>query len=102
MIPESVLPLFDTSARGLFLMMNHEKLFETSMAELEIGFRQMKEKLDAKNMDFRVLIFEIDSDALESDDEFDDKDSNQIKLGMSAETLAAIPLMKEEFVERIE
>ena len=82
--------------------MDHKKLFETSEAELEIGFRQMKEILDKKNMDYRVLIFEINEDVLEEGDDFEDKDSKEIKLELSAEVLASIPLMKEEFVERVD
>ena len=82
--------------------MDHQKLFETSEAELEIGFRQMKEILDKKNMDYRVLIFEINEDVLEEGDDFEDKDSKEIKLELSAEVLASIPLMKEEFVERVD
>ena len=76
------------------------KVYEVSEAELELGFRKMKEILDSRNMDYRVLIFDIDKD-LVNDDDLMDKDPDDIKVAFSKETLEAIPLMKEEFIDKI-
>ena len=41
-------------------MLEKTKLINVTMADLEIGFRKMKEVLDQKNMDYKVLIFDVD------------------------------------------
>jgi len=73
------------------------------MTDLEIGFRKMKEVLDRKDMDYKDLIFELNDEdengkRLETDG---DKDADEIRLEVSNEILRAIPLMKEEFVEKL-
>ena len=80
-------------------LIDQTKVYEVSDAELELAFRRMKEILDEKNMDYRVLIFDIETDA-ENENELD-RDPEQIKLSVSKETLEAIPLMKEEFIDKI-
>ena len=45
--------------------MNQDKLIDVSMTELEIGFRKMKNALDKKNMDYKVLIFDLELDSLQ-------------------------------------
>ena len=52
-------------------------------------------------MDYRVLIFDIDTDSASTEENQLDHDPEQIKLACSKETLDAIPLMKEEFMDKI-
>ena len=79
-------------------MVDQTKLEEVSSTELEIGFRKMKEILDQKNMDYKVLIFNVDSK--KSEDE-QDKDADDIRFALSEETLSTVPLHKDDFSQKI-
>ena len=61
MIPYSAFLLLESSPKEIFQMMDKDLLYDVSMTELEIGFRKMQEILDRKNMDYKVLIFEMDT-----------------------------------------
>ena len=85
-------------------MMDPTYLIDVSLHELEQGFRKMKEILDEKNMDYKVLIFDIDTTMTldpHSTVADEDKDADEIRQEMSEENLRTIPLMKEEFVEKV-
>ena len=80
-------------------MVDQTGLIEVSANELEIGFRKLKQTLDQKNMDYKVLLFDIDTPS-NQDDEVE-KEANEIRMGLSAESLAAKPLLKADFIERL-
>ena len=109
MIPYSAFLLLESSPKEIFQMMDKDLLYDVSMTELEIGFRKMQEILDRKNMDYKVLIFEMDTTNANEDasstsqlNAYDaDKDSHEVRIEIAKETIDAIPLMREEFVERI-
>ena len=77
------------------------------MLELKLGFQKIKEVLDQKNKNYKVIIFGIrpskkggsPAPAVEEDEE--DKDGDEIRLALTSETLSAMPLMKEEFIEKV-
>jgi len=100
MLPEKTQQAIDSSPSGLFRMVDANKLVDISMIELEIGFRKMKEILDRKNMDYKVLIFDVESDQFSPEEE-EDKYPDEIRLAMADESLKAIPLMKEEFIHKV-
>ena len=99
LIPQSVQSLIDTTPSGLFSMVNQAGLIEVSANELEIGFRKLKQTLDQRNMDYKVLLFDIDTPSNQEDEV--EKEANEIRLGLSAESLAAKPLLKADFIERL-
>ena len=66
---------------------------------MELGFRRLKQALDEKGVGFKNYIFEIDQ---ERGSEDDIKDANEIRLEIFNETRQAIPLMREEFIQRID
>ena len=61
MIPQSTQSLIDTSPSGLFKLVDQNSLVVVSETDLEIGFRQLKETLAQRNMNYKVLLFDIDS-----------------------------------------
>lgn len=62
----------------------------------------MKEALDKKNEDYKVLIFEIEIDSDQEEQEANNEnDPDAIKLAMSRENLQAIPMMRDEFIETL-
>ena len=71
---------------------------EASQTELEIGFRRLKEVLDQRNMDYKVLIFDIDS---QNQDDEPEKEADEIRQGLSIESLSARPLLKRDFINRV-
>jgi len=73
-------------------------LNEASQTELEIGFRRLKEVLDQRNMDYKVLIFDIDS---QNQDDEPEKEADEIRQGLSIESLSARPLLKRDFINRV-
>jgi len=76
--------------------MDSRILPEVTETELEIGFRKLKEIFDEKNIDYKTFIFELDS--IDNDD---DKDADEIRIAVSKDTKMALPLMREEFIERV-
>lgn len=63
----------------------------------------MKEALDKKNENYKVLIFELEEDDADRviDKNEEDKDADDIRYEASEETLRAIPMMKEEFIDKL-
>ena len=62
----------------------------------------MKEALDNKNEDYKVLIFEIEIDSEQEEQEANNEnDPDEIKYAMSIENLEAIPMMRDEFIETL-
>lgn len=82
-------------------MIDPTKLIEVSMLELEVGFRKMKEKLDKLNVDYKVLLFEIDTENEYSQEEDGDRDAEDVKKILAEQSISAIPLMKEEFTHKV-
>ena len=76
--------------------MDSRILPEVTETELEIGFRKLKEIFDEKKIDYKTFIFELDS--IDNDD---DKDADEIRIAVSKDTKMALPLMREEFIERV-
>ena len=91
--------MIDSTAAGLFKLVDQTKLFEVTDLELEIGFRKMQEALDKQNMDYRVLLFDVEIP--ERDQDQDDMDEADIKKELASISLSAIPLMKEEFIHKV-
>jgi hypothetical protein len=100
MLPLKTQQAIDSSPGGLFRMVDATKIADISMIELEIGFRKMKEVLDRKNLDYKVLIFDIKTDQFTPEEE-EDKDPDEIRNIMAYESLKSIPLMKEEFIHKV-
>ena len=71
---------------------------QVTQNELELGFRKLKEVFERKGVDFKKFIFEIEHVGENTDDE---KDPDEIRLSASEEAMFAIPLMREEFMQRI-
>jgi len=76
--------------------MDSRILPEVTDTELEIGFRKLKEIFDRKKIDYKAFIFELDS--IDNDD---DKDADEIRIAVLNDTKTALPLMREEFIERV-
>ena len=74
------------------------------MDELKAGFQKMKKALDKKKENYKILIFELeeedDTDRVINKNE-EDKDADDIRFEASEETLRAIPMMKEEFIDKL-
>ena len=53
-------------------------------------------------MDYKVLLFDLDTSSTghENEDE-EDKEADEIRYGMSEESLAAQPQLKQDFIERL-
>jgi hypothetical protein len=100
MLPLKTQEVIDSSPAGLFSMVDVHKLVDISMIELEIGFRKMKDKLEEMNMDYKRLIFELESVECTPEEE-ENKDPEEIRRDMADESLKAIPLMKEEFIYKV-
>ena len=80
-------------------MVDQASLIEVSETELEIGFRKLKQTLDQRNMDYKMLLFDIDTPL--NQDEEPEKEADEIRLGLSTESLAAKPLLKADFIDRL-
>ena len=52
-------------------------------------------------MDYKVLLFDIESLQSNQDDEAD-KEADEIRMGISVESLAAKPLLKQDFINRVD
>ena len=99
MFPKSSQALINCSPASLFQHLDPRKLFEITQSELELGFRKLKEIFEQKDINYKKYIFEMDSGdsaalALE-------EDPNEVRLSLSQEAMLAIPLMREEFIERV-
>ena len=91
--------MIDCSAKGLFDLMDSRVLPSVTDTELEIGFRKLKEVLDSKNIDYKSFIFELESKDIAIED--DDREVDEIRAAIFEDTKVAIPLMREEFIDRI-
>lgn len=81
LIPRSAQRLLDSSANGIFKLLNKELLIDVSMTDLQRGFKKMKQALDRKNENYKVLIFELDEDDLAAELEQEaEKDADEVRL----------------------
>ena len=87
-------------------MLDQSKLYDVSMTELKQGFQKIKEALDKRNKSYKVVLFGIKpttkkSTSLSSLNADAEGDPEEVRLALTTETLSAMPLMKEEFVEKV-
>ncbi len=80
--------------------MDSRVLPSVTETELEIGFRKLKEVLDSKKIDYKSFIFELESKDIALDHD-DDREADEIRAAIFEDTKVAIPLMREEFIDRI-
>ena len=100
-IPLSASSLLDITPGGLFGILDKEKLYDVSMLDLKLGFQKIKEALDKRNKSYKVILFGIKPPKKPTSQAEDDEDADDVRLALSSETLSAMPLMKEEFIEKV-
>ena len=95
MVPQAAQKLFDCSASSIFNLMDARKLSEVTQVELELGFRKLKEAFERESIDYKTYIFEVDTNEEVKEEE---QDADDVRLALSEDSMAAIPLMREEFI----
>ena len=83
MIPASTQALIDSSPEGIFSLLNADGLLEVPLTELASAFKNLKQILDAKSLDYKVALFDLVDEGKETAQTEEEREASEIRLAYS-------------------